>query len=90
MLIWKAIQEAKQHGMKALDMGRSDWDNPGLATFKDRWGALRSTMTYLRFGSQANDIVWTARNARVVAPIVKYIPDSIFAWAGAVLYRHAG
>ena len=47
--MWKAIQEAKNDQLDEFDMGRSDCDNPGLIAFKDRWGAARSTLSYLRY-----------------------------------------
>ena len=38
LMIWKAIQEAKESGLLEFDMGRTDWGNEGLLAFKDRWG----------------------------------------------------
>src|SRR5438034_5555456 len=49
LLLWKAIQEGKSNGAREFDLGRSDRDNPGLITFKDRWGATRSQLTYWRY-----------------------------------------
>ena len=49
LLLWKAIEEAKGDGLLEFDMGRSDCSNDGLVTFKDRWGAARSILTYLRY-----------------------------------------
>src|SRR2546421_630110 len=46
LLLWNAVQEAKQDGARELDLGRSDRRNSGLITFKDRWGAVRSDLTY--------------------------------------------
>src|SRR5262249_25321288 len=42
LLLWKSIQEAKQYGLRKFDLGRSDYENTGLITFKDRWGGTRS------------------------------------------------
>ena len=49
LLFWKTIQEGLTSGQTVLDLGRTDTDNDGLATFKDRWGAVRSQMTYWRY-----------------------------------------
>src|SRR5262249_17297660 len=46
MLFWKAIREAIEGGLAQFDFGRSDLENQGLLTFKDRWGAARSSLTY--------------------------------------------
>ena len=35
-------------GLEQLDLGRSDCNNAGLVTFKDRWGSARSVLHYLR------------------------------------------
>src|SRR6185436_335791 len=48
-LFWNAIREAKAAGIRRLDLGRSDSDNAGLITFKDRLGADRSTLAYVRY-----------------------------------------
>jgi hypothetical protein len=95
LLFWRAIQEAKTAGLKIFDLGRSDIDNEGLITFKERWGATRSTLTYLRYaangnlsvarGQSAND--WKFRIARRVFAIT---PDRILSIVGNILYKHMG
>ena len=37
-LLWKAITKAQADGMKCMDFGRSDADNPGLIRFQKRLG----------------------------------------------------
>lgn len=92
LLFWDAIQEAKRDGLRVFDLGRSDCENTGLITFKDRWGSTRSTLTYLRFspsplpatsGSQAAE--WAKRIARGVVP---WLPDRLLRMVGSALYRH--
>ena len=92
LLFWRSIQEAKGDGLRAFDLGRTDRDNEGLLTFKDRWGAVRSTLTYLRFSdSQSSAAVgrvgseWAGRLAKSVVP---YLPDGVLRMVGSVLYRH--
>ena len=36
-------------GFEELDLGRSDFDQPGLIAFKDHLGASQSTLTYYRY-----------------------------------------
>src|SRR5579871_2235754 len=50
-LLWTAIQDACSLGLDTFDLGRSEMSNPGLVTFKDRWGAERSIVSYLRWSS---------------------------------------
>jgi hypothetical protein len=89
LLFWKTIQEAKLSGCRELDMGRSDWTDPGLIKFKDRWGAAQSTLTYWRYGSRGGEFANVARKAKVVRRIFGFMPDRVLASAGTWLYRHA-
>ena len=49
LLLWKTIQERKRINAREFDLGRSDADNQGLITFKNRWGATKCRLTYWRF-----------------------------------------
>jgi lipid II:glycine glycyltransferase (peptidoglycan interpeptide bridge formation enzyme) len=49
LLLWKAILDAKDRDLSLFDLGRTDADNSGLATFKEHLGATRSTLTYVRW-----------------------------------------
>jgi hypothetical protein len=89
LLFWKAIQEAKTGGMAEYDMGRSDADNPGLLDFKDRWGATRSTLTYLRFPAKPARTGPPGPVSRMAKNLVACLPDRALAAAGSLLYRHA-
>lgn len=92
-LIWRAIQEAKQNGLKVFDFGRSAPDNRGLVTFKDRWGATRSVITYSRYGFPKRrfgprfNSTWMEFSARRVA---SFLPGTIFRAAGEIFYKHIG
>ena len=88
LLLWKAIQEAKAKGLVEFDMGRTDWSNPGLLAFKDRWGAARSTLVYLRHPlpkpSQGTEDI----SMRIARRIFAWAPESLLSTAGNILYRH--
>lgn len=93
LLLWKSIQEAKQSGLRLFDLGRSDWKNSGLVTFKDRWGASRSDLTYSRIGESTS--VSTAYlspdwQERIVRSLSRHLPDRMFRWLGTLIYRHIG
>jgi CelD/BcsL family acetyltransferase involved in cellulose biosynthesis len=92
-LIWKAIEEAKEGGLTALDFGRSAWNNPGLITFKDRWGCTRSLLAYSRYGihrrrfEYSPDGGWMERAAKRA---IAHLPDHLFRALGEILYKQIG
>ena len=91
LLFWKTIQEARNKGLRKLDLGRSDADNAGLVEFKDRWGATRSTLDYLRYPPA---IVKTdsreSWGVKVAKRLFHHLPDGFLEAAGKLLYRHVG
>jgi len=89
LLLWRAIVDAKQHGLKEVDLGRSDVHETGLSVFKDRLGAVRSYLTYLRYPLDPPRLVVTSGTSwpQKLAP---YIPDVLVAFGGRLLYRHFG
>ncbi len=95
LLFWKAIQEAKGDGLTVLDLGRSDLENTGLVTFKDRWGSTRSVLTYYRLSASQHPrkslrtpgTGWKRRSAGLV---LSYLPDQVFCSVGNLLYAHLG
>ncbi len=86
-LFWKAIQDAKEDGVQQFDFGRSDCDNTGLITFKDRWGSQRTELTYWRLPSQSASGrgQW---KLKVAGPIFARLPVRLLAASGQILYRH--
>jgi len=89
-LLWKAIEEAKCNGLLEFDLGRSRKTNRGLIEFKDRWGATRSELAYLR--SPTGRVSRTGESLRkyVAQPILATVPQGLVAKAGRALYRHFG
>ena len=95
LLFWKMIEESKKLGLTSLDLGRSDLSNPGLITFKDRWGAHQSTLIYSRFAlsrhatpvAKAFSPAWKKHLDRL---ILSHLPDQALFLLGHLLYRHVG
>jgi len=88
-LLWHAIEEGKRTGMAYLDFGRSDLHQPGLITFKDRFGAARSTMTYFRDSlSTRSGHGWVPK--RLASAILRAMPDRALQAVGNMFYRHVG
>ena len=44
MLSWRAIKDARNIGMKELDLRRSDLGHSGLVTFKEQWSTACASM----------------------------------------------
>lgn len=90
-LFWQTIQEARDQGMKELDLGRSDLDNEGLAKFKDRLGAVRTMMHYWRYPGPSDSLAagpsWMTLAAKRILP---RLPSALLSATGRILYRHVG
>jgi hypothetical protein len=90
-LFWKTIQEAKNAGMRELDLGRSELNHAGLVDFKDRLGAVKTTLTYWRYPSvKTADPVRPTWQIQFARGIFSRIPDSVLVASGRFLYRHIG
>ncbi len=95
LLFWTAIQEAKSSGLRFLDFGRTDADQQGLITFKNRWGASQSFLTYSRYGVADNsthlcDLYGSKRKARAVKSVLRLVWPAVLPLIGDMVYRHIG
>jgi lipid II:glycine glycyltransferase (peptidoglycan interpeptide bridge formation enzyme) len=95
LLYWRTIQDAKDLGLRSFDLGRTDADQTGLITFKNRWGATQSMLTYLRYCASEDsthffDIQTTQWKSRATKLVCSVIPPSLLAKVGQVMYRHIG
>jgi len=88
-LLWKSIEEAKDLGLEHFDMGRSDSDNLGLVSFKERWGAVRTRLCYWRYphGPVRDSESWKRDLLRRVVPMT---PNFVLKSVGKLLYGHIG
>ncbi|MFZ3215852.1 MAG: GNAT family N-acetyltransferase [Candidatus Acidiferrales bacterium] len=94
-LYWESIQRAKALGLEMFDLGRSDADQSGLITFKSRWGATLSNLTYFRFAPSSDPIHWfeprgATWKTRAAKAIVAHSPAALLPGLGNLLYRHIG
>jgi hypothetical protein len=88
-LVWHAIRDAIDSGLEHLDLGRSDCDNLGLVTFKERWRAERSVLSYLR--SPADALSPGYRNSwteTVTRKACQHMPERCLVALGRLSYRH--
>jgi lipid II:glycine glycyltransferase (peptidoglycan interpeptide bridge formation enzyme) len=89
-LFWRLIEDSKTLGLETIDFGRSELDNNGLITFKDRFGATRKLLTYYRYSVAEKDGITTEWGLRAMRQIFSVLPDAVLSMAGRVLYRHIG
>jgi hypothetical protein len=90
LLIWRTTQEAKDLGVRELHLGRSDYDNLGLATFKDRWGSTRSDLTYWTYPAHVVENHRPAWSMRLGRQALAHAPNFLLSAAGDLLYKHVG
>ncbi len=93
-LFWRAIQEAKRDGLRFFDLGRSAADHQGLITFKDRWGATRIPLTYVRVvnAKYASANYQTGAHGwgrHLAGQALSYLPACMLDWLARAIYRHA-
>lgn len=82
-LLWTAIQRAKAAGIETLDLGRCDWNDAGLAVFKERWGAERREIVCYSYPERASEA------ARPML-LARHLPAPFLILCGRILYRHFG
>jgi len=90
LLLWHAIQDAKASGARCFDFGRSEQENQGLVTFKERWGSKRTPLLYLRHPAGPTTDPKSGRKLRLMQKTCSYLPDPLLERLGTVLYRHIG
>lgn len=88
---WEAIRWAHGRGLRALDWGLSDLDQPGLCRYKRKWASVEGRIHTLNAGGppvgRRPDVEQTlsTMTALFTDPSV---PDSVTERAGASLYRY--
>jgi lipid II:glycine glycyltransferase (peptidoglycan interpeptide bridge formation enzyme) len=89
-LIWRTIEDAIDEGASELDLGRSDFDTPGLIEFKDHWGAVRSPLSYFRYPACLNSRSANSAIAHAARRLLSMAPDQVLSAVGGLIYRHVG
>jgi hypothetical protein len=90
LLLWNAIREAKESNLLEFDLGRSDCDASGLVAFKERWGATRTELAYLRYPLGSSRGILPAGQELLRKHLWSHAPSAVLATAGRVLYKHIG
>jgi len=89
---WTGIQRGVERGMRLVDWGLSDLDQPGLVGFKRKWASDERRIVTLRSGAwlQAPEQEEFGRELGELTRLLTdaSVPDEITARAGALLYRY--
>jgi Acetyltransferase (GNAT) domain len=90
LLFWTLIEESKAKNLAEVDLGRSDQDQPGLITFKDRLGAKKRLLQYYRYSKAQEAVYKKSWRMSAAKAIFSILPDFISPSVGSILYRHIG
>jgi len=89
-LFWKLIEESKAEGAEQIDLGRTDSENSSLVEFKDRLGATRTEISYLRYPNDARAQPMHGRRRSSAGRLFALLPRAFSSGLGRLLYRHIG
>ncbi len=92
LIQWHAIQHGCQNGFRYLDLGRTSPDNPGLISFKRRWGTEEIDLPYY-YWPTVKGVTSTKQKSlkyRTITFVMQQTPTTISRVAGRLFYRHLG
>ena len=89
-LFWRLIEESKEQDIQSVDFGRSDLESTGLITFKDRFGARKTLLTYRRCQNGERSAESNKWDFQAIGKFFSVLPDGVSSTAGAIIYRHIG
>jgi CelD/BcsL family acetyltransferase involved in cellulose biosynthesis len=89
-LYWNALKLALSRGLRSVDWGISDLDQPGLVSYKRKWASEEHRVVTLRGGPDPTPKteVGTMLGELTRLFTEPTVPDDISTQAGALLYRH--
>jgi lipid II:glycine glycyltransferase (peptidoglycan interpeptide bridge formation enzyme) len=90
LLFWRVIQHAKEDGATLLDLGRSDYSDPGLIAFKEHLGGQSTELCYYRTPAPAERAADTGLAKAWAGELLARMPDRLLDATGELLYRHLG
>lgn len=89
---WTGIRRGVERGLRLVDWGLSDLDQPGLVAFKRKWASDERRIVTLRSGTwlQAPEQEEFGRELGELTRLLTdpAVPDEVTARAGALLYRY--
>jgi len=89
-LFWRLVEESKVSGAEQIDFGRTDLNNEGLMTFKDRFGTTRERLTYVQYPQAEKGDGMNRWDVPAIRRVLSILPDVVLPMASGLLYRHIG
>ncbi len=88
-IYWAGIRYAAERGLRLVDWGLSDRDQPGLVAYKRKWASVERSLLTLRAGEPAGPRPLDAELGELTRLLTEEsVPDEITERAGAVLYHY--
>lgn len=88
-IYWAGIRYATERGLRLVDWGLSDRDQPGLVAYKRKWASVERSLLTLRAGEPAETRTLDAELGELTRLLTEdSVPDGITERAGAVLYHY--
>ena len=89
-LYWAACRLAIERGLRQVDWGISDLDQPGLVSYKRKWASEERRVVTLRGGPDPTPETEVGAMLGELTRLFteESVPDEISTKAGALLYRH--
>ena len=89
-LFWKLIEESKSENSEQIDFGRTDYKNKGLVDFKDRLGATRTKISYLRYPQNLGTTPLQVAEQSMARSFFALLPRVLSSGLGRLVYPHIG
>jgi hypothetical protein len=90
MLFWKMLAEARERGLRQVDLGRCEPANRSLMTYKERLGSRMHALTYWRYPLTSPRFDRQGWGLRLAKLAFASVPDALRVGMGSLLYRHVG
>lgn len=87
-IYWAGIRHAAERGLRLVDWGLSDRDQPGLVAYKRKWASFERSLLTLRAGEPQKGPLDAELGELTRLLTEESVPDEITERAGAVLYHY--
>ena len=86
-LLWEIMKFGHENGAQVFELGRTHSENDSLVEFKDRWGSVKSDLTYCYY-PKGTGIKKTNDALKAFGMTLnKRLPESILRFEGEFLFR---